>query len=104
MSQSPPSNDGSSSVGDPIVAAIRDGDGEQIRKDLLQVEEWCRYHAPTPHQQYLLQLAQGKFLELMEFLVINLEPSRERSLALTELRTARMMVNQAIVFDEGTTA
>ena len=91
MSPSSPSTKPSSSAAN---------DGEQIRKDLAQVEDWCRYHAPTEHQQNLLKNAQHYIYQTMQFLILNVKPSRERSIALTELRTARMWVNAAIVFEE----
>lgn len=100
MSQPSPSTRPSSSAADPLAARYLGGQGEQIRKDLLQVQDWCRYRAPNEHQQNLIRIAHDKVLDLMEFLVMNLEPSRERSLALTSLRESRMWVNAAIVFDE----
>lgn len=74
-------------------------EGEQIAKDLKEVECWFSYHVPTDRQKELLQNAHYYVMQLARFLVLNVKPSRERSIALTELRTARMLVNQSIVFD-----
>lgn len=73
--------------------------GEQLARDLKEVEAWFSYHTPTVRQKQLLEEFNSYIIQLAKILVINLKPSRERSIALTELREARMKINQAIVFD-----
>jgi hypothetical protein len=87
-----PSNNGSSSVADA-------GEQQKIRTDLALVEDWFVYHAPTEKQQQLLKNARHYALQFAQFLVMNVKDSRERAIALTELRKAVMCANQAIIFD-----
>ena len=84
----------------PSPSAASPAVGEQIRRDLADVEQRFAYHAPTTDQQHLLGTARSLLRDAAEFLVINLAPSRERSLALTALEDAAMRVNRAIVFDK----
>lgn len=68
--------------------------------EMAQIYDWFTYHAPTDEQQQLLKLARSKFYDLAMWLASNIDPSRERSIAMTELRKAAMVVNQAIIFQK----
>jgi hypothetical protein len=70
--------------------------------DLEQIDDWFSYHAPTRYQMTLLDESRRRFKSLATWLVQNVEPSRERSIALTDLRTAAMLFNQAIIWDRTT--
>jgi hypothetical protein len=76
MSQIPPSSPSSERNAELTES------GKKARTDLALVESWFVYRKPSEHQTALMQ-GFG---------------SRERAIALTELRKVRMLVNQAIVF------
>ncbi len=71
----------------------------KLARDLDQVEDWFQYHAPTDAQRILLEDARNSFRLLARWLVLNVADSRERAIALTEMRKAAMAVNQSIIFD-----
>jgi hypothetical protein len=73
----------------------------KLSHDLAQIDEWFAYHAPNAHQVHLLEEARAQFRNLAMWLVTNVADSRERAIALTDLRKAAMVVNQSIVFDRG---
>lgn len=66
--------------------------------ELDLIEDWFSYHAPTDHQRRLLEDARAGFKHLACWLVSNIANSRERAIALTELRKVAMVVNMAIIF------
>jgi hypothetical protein len=67
--------------------------------EIALIEDWFTYHAPTERQRLLLETYRGAFRDIAIRLVKDVKNSRERAIALTELRTAAMLVNQAIIFD-----
>lgn len=69
------------------------------QNELDLIEDWFSYHAPTDYQRQLLEDARAKFKELAHWLVLHVGNSRERAIALTELRKTAMVVNQAIIFE-----
>lgn len=70
-------------------------------RELQDVDDWFSYHKPTALQSTVLDEARAKFKGLARWLVASVANSRERAIALTELRKAAMCVNQAIIFDPG---
>jgi hypothetical protein len=58
------------------------------------------YHAPRPDQPARYTAVRDKAKELAELLVQTCPPSRELSVALTELETAVMWANAAIARNE----
>lgn len=73
--------------------------GDKVTRDIELVNDWFTYHTPTAGQQEALGCARGYFKALALYLVKNVADSRERAIALTEMRKAAMVVNQAIIFD-----
>lgn len=71
----------------------------KLARDLDQIDDWFTYHAPTEAQRTLLEDARNSFRLLARWLVQNVADSRERAIALTEMRKTAMLVNQAIVFN-----
>jgi hypothetical protein len=92
MSQIPPSSPSSERNAELTES------GKKARTDLALVESWFVYRKPSEHQTALMQGFGSRLLALAKDLVINIPDSRERAIALTELRKVRMLVNQAIVF------
>lgn len=87
----------------PLAAETRYGltdRGRQVQSDLAQNQDWFTYHAPQPFQVSLMQDLREHFRRIADILVINLAPSRERSIALTELRQAAMLCNQAVIWEK----
>lgn len=68
-------------------------------KEISEVCDWFEYHAPTSAQREKLETARALFKVIGLWLVENVAASRERSVALTDLRKSAMVVNQAIIFD-----
>ena len=64
-----------------------------------EIIDWFSYHAPTDRQRCKLEASREQFRDLALWLVDNVKNSRERAIALTELRKSAMLVNQAIIFD-----
>ena len=64
-----------------------------------EIIDWFTFHAPNDRQRCKLEAAREQFRDLALWLVDNVKNSRERSIALTELRKSAMLVNQAIIFD-----
>jgi hypothetical protein len=58
------------------------------------------YHAPKPGQPERYEAIRAKAKELAELLTASCPPSRELSVALTELETAAMWANAAIARNE----
>lgn len=70
-------------------------------RDIVQVDDWFSYRAPTPIQVRLLEEARAQFRGLATWLAANVADSRERAIALTDMRKVALTVNQAIIFDRG---
>ncbi len=68
--------------------------------DLAMIDEWFAYHEPNAHQVHLLEEARSQFKTLATWLVTNVDNSRERAIALTDLRKVAMTVNMAVIFDQ----
>lgn len=58
------------------------------------------YHAPKPGQNERYEAIRAKAKELAELLTASCPPSRELSVALTELETAVMWANASIARNE----
>lgn len=62
-------------------------------------KDMWEYHAPTPESVVLMKELTDKTKELYE-VIKRIPDSRERALAITKLREARMWWNAAIVFTQ----
>lgn len=58
------------------------------------------YHAPTEDQIRRIQVIRGESKDLYDAILANIKPSRERSLAITNLEQVSMWANKAITFEE----
>ncbi len=70
-----------------------------LSAEIAEINDWFSYHAPDERQKYHLEDFRNEFRLLAEKLVVSVRNSRERAIALTELRKAAMCVNMAIIFD-----
>lgn len=75
--------------------------GVQIVRDLEQIDDWFSFHTPDARQVHLLEEARAQFRSIAAWLVTNIANSRERALALSELRAVARTVNTAVIFDRG---
>lgn len=84
-----------------IVEFEVSNDDIKMARDLATIEDWFVYHAPDARQAHLLEEARAQFRGLATWLAANVADSRERAIALTDMRKVAMTVNQAIIFDRG---
>ena len=71
-----------------------------IKKMIPEVEKQFTYHAPKPGQPEQYQRLREKAKELAYLIHQECPPSRERSVALTELETSVFWANAAIARNE----
>lgn len=69
-------------------------------KDAKNLENNFRYHAPKDGQTERYQAIRDKAKEFAALIVSECPPSRESSIALTELETSVMWANAAIARNE----
>jgi len=69
-------------------------------EDKKKIENNFSYHTPKNDQPKRYEEIRAKAKELAEMLLVNCPPSRELSVALTELETAVMWANAAIARNE----
>lgn len=73
---------------------------DKLAQDLDTIDDWFVYHAPDARQVHLLEEARAQFHGIAVWLVTNIADSRERAIALTDLRKVAMTVNQSIIFSK----
>lgn len=73
---------------------------EPSEKDKKNIENNFKYHAPKGDQTERYEEIRSKAKEFAEFLVRSCPPSRELSIALTELGTSVMWANASIARNE----